>query len=156
MQETKVFDVWRVREDFPVLKKTMNGKPLVYLDSAATAQKPLPVVNAISDYYKEGYGTVHRAVYELAARSTEMYSAAREKVRHFLGAKEEEEVIFTKGTTESINLVASSFGTAFLKEGDEMIISEMEHHSNIVPWQLLCEERKTVLKETKKVPLEIL
>lgn len=146
MAEKKVFDVWKIREDFPILKKTMNGKPLVYLDTAATAQKPSLVMSAVSEFYKQEYGTVHRAVYELAARSTEMYSAVREKVRQFLGAKEEEEIIFTKGTTESINLVAASYGRTFLKEGDEILISEMEHHSNIVPWQLLCEEKKTVLK----------
>lgn len=136
----QVFDVWRIRKDFPMLKKTMNGKALIYLDSAATAQKPYPVIQAMQRFYTEEYGTVHRAVYELAAHSTEMYTAVRGKVQKFINAAEEEEIVFTRGTTESINLVAHSFGKAFIQAGDEIIISEMEHHSNIVPWQLFCKE----------------
>ena len=142
----EVFDVWRVREDFPMLKKTMNGKPLVYLDSAATMQKPQVVIDAITRFYQEEYGTVHRAVYELAAHSTEMYSQVRVKVQGFINAKEEDEIIFTRGTTESINLVAHSFGKQFIQEGDEIIITEMEHHSNIVPWQIFCKEHGAKLK----------
>ena len=124
----------------------MNGRPLVYLDSAATAHKPESVINAITQFYRDEYATVHRAVYELAARSTEMYAGVREKVREFINAKSEEEIIYVKGTTEAINLVAASFGKAHIKEGDEVIISEMEHHSNIVPWQIICEDRKAILK----------
>ena len=142
----RVFDVWRIREDFPILKTTMNGKPLIYLDSAATTQKPQVVVDAMKRFYEEEYGTVHRAVYELAAHSTEMYSDVRGKVQRFINARDEEEIVFTRGTTEAINLVAHSFGKAFIQEGDEIIISEMEHHSNIVPWQLFCEEHGTKLK----------
>jgi cysteine desulfurase/selenocysteine lyase len=142
----QVFDVWRVREDFPMLKKTMNGRPLVYLDSAATAHKPHSVIQAMHHFYEKEYGTVHRAVYELAAHSTEMYSEVRGKMQRFIHARDEEEIIFTRGTTESINLVAYSFGKAFIQEGDEIIISEMEHHSNIVPWQILCKESGAKLK----------
>jgi len=140
------FDVRRVREDFPMLKKMMNGRHLIYLDTAATSQKPQSVIDAIHTFYSAEYGTVHRAIYELAAHSTEMYSNVRTKVQQFIGARGEEEIIFTRGTTESINLVAHSYGRAFLKEGDEIIISEMEHHSNIVPWQLLAKEKGLKLK----------
>lgn len=140
------FDVRRVREDFPMLKKMMNGRHLIYLDTAATSQKPQSVIDAIHTFYSAEYGTVHRAIYELAAHSTEMYSTVRTKVQQFIGARDEEEIIFTRGTTESINLVAHSYGRAFLKKGDEIIISEMEHHSNIVPWQLLAKEKGLKLK----------
>ncbi len=141
-----MFDVWRVREDFPMIKKSMNGKPLIYLDTASTAQKPKSVIDTVRHFYEEEYSTVHRAVYELAAHSTEMYSGVRSKVQRFINAREEEEIVFTRGTTESINLVAYSYGRTFLKEGDEIIITEMEHHSNIVPWQLLAEEKGIILK----------
>lgn len=141
-----LFDVWRIRADFPMLKKTMHGHPLIYLDSAATSQKPKAVIDAIRHFYEEEYGTVHRAIYELSAHSTEMYSHVRTKVKKFINAREDEEIVFTRGTTESINLVAYTYGRAFLKEGDEVIISEMEHHSNIVPWQILAEEKKLKLK----------
>lgn len=129
-----------------MLQKKMHGKPLIYLDSAATAQKPQSVIDAMSDFYANHYGTVHRAVYELAAHSTQKYQEIREKIRRFLNAEKVEEIIFTRGTTDSINLVASSFGKAFIQPGDEVIISEVEHHSNIVPWQLLCEDRGATLK----------
>ncbi|QVL57599.1 MAG: cysteine desulfurase [Simkaniaceae bacterium] len=142
----KMFDVWRIREDFPMMKKTMNGKPLIYFDTASTSQKPKIVIDAINRFYEEDYGTVHRAVYEIAAHSTEMYSVVRSKVKRFINAHEEEEIIFTRGTTEAINLVAYSYGRTFLSEGDEIIITEMEHHSNIVPWQLLAEEKGIKLK----------
>ncbi len=139
-------DVAHLREDFPMLKKTMHGQPLIYLDSAATSQKPSIVIDAIADFYRSHYGTVHRAVYELALRSSEEYEKSRGKVRLFLNAAKEQEVIFTRGATESINLVAYCFGKAFVRPGDEILISAMEHHSNIVPWQLLCEERGAALK----------
>ncbi len=146
MNVTSPIDVQRLRQDFPMLNKTMHGKPLVYLDSAATAQKPSAVIDAITNFYRDHYGTVHRAVYELALRSTEEYQRTRQKLRAFLNAAKDEEIIFTRGTTESINLVAYSFGKAFVKPGDEILISAMEHHSNIVPWQMLCEDRGAVLK----------
>lgn len=124
----------------------MHGKPLIYFDSAATAQKPQVVIDAIQNFYQNAYGTVHRAVYELAVHSTQEYQAIREKISAFLNAKSDHEIIYTRGTTESINMVAYSFGKAFVKPGDEVIISEMEHHSNIVPWQLMCEDRQAKLK----------
>ncbi len=136
----------RLRQDFPMLHQTMHGKPLIYLDSAATSHKPMAVIEAIASFYRDHYGTVHRAVYQLALQSTEAYQKVREKIRKFLNARGEEEIIFTRGTTESINLVAYSFGKAFVKPGDEILISAMEHHSNIVPWQLLCEDRGAILK----------
>ncbi len=136
----------RRRSDFPMLQKTVHGHPLVYFDSAATAQKPQSVIDAITDFYQNHYGTVHRAIYELAVFSTSQYSLVRDKIVAFLNAKKPEEIIFTRGTTESINMVAYSFGKAFIKEGDEILISAIEHHSDIVPWQILCEDRKAVLK----------
>lgn len=139
-------NVEALRNDFPMLSQTMHGKPLVYLDSAATAQKPQHVISAITNFYTSHYGTVHRAVYELASCSTRDYQHSREKVKLFLNAATDEEIIFTRGTTESINLVAYCFGKAFVNQGDEIIISAMEHHSNIVPWQMLCEERGAILK----------
>jgi cysteine desulfurase/selenocysteine lyase len=141
-----MMDVQRLRQDFPMLSKRMHGKPLIYFDSAATAQKPMSVIEAIKSFYQDHYGTVHRAVYELAVRSTEDYQKVRQKVRAFLHAAKDEEIIFTRGTTESINMVAYSFGKAFVQPGDEILISAMEHHSNIVPWQILCEDRGAALK----------
>ncbi|MBB65361.1 MAG: cysteine desulfurase CsdA [Waddliaceae bacterium] len=134
------------RSDFPMLQKMMHGHPICYLDSAATAQKPSVVIDSIKRFYQEEYGTVHRAVYEIALASTEAYDRARTKLRAFLNAKHDREIIFTSGCTEAINLVASSFSRAFISEGDEVIISQIDHHSNIVPWQIVCEERKAVLK----------
>ncbi len=136
----------KLRDDFPMLKQTMHGKPLIYLDSAATAQKPQAVIDAMSRFYQNSYGTVHRSVYNLCVTATKEYQAARERIQGLLNAAHSEEIIFTRGTTESINLVAYSFGKAFIKPGDEILITEMEHHSNIVPWQLLCEDRGAVLK----------
>lgn len=136
----------KIRQDFPMLKKTMHGKPLIYLDSAATTQKPQAVIDAISNYYQNSYGTVHRAVYELCVSATNEYQEVREKAKRLLNADKVEEVIFTRGTTESINLIAYSFGKAFIKPGDEILITAMEHHSNIIPWQLLCEDRGAILK----------
>lgn len=140
------------RHDFPMLKQTMHGRPLVYLDSAATTLKPESVIDAISQFYSDNYGTVHRAVYELAGQSTAQYNAVRSQVQNFLHAQSPDEIIFTKGTTEAINLVAFSFGEAFVQPGDEILISEMEHHSNIVPWQLMCERKKAHLKIIPLLP----
>lgn len=135
-----------LRLDFPMLNAKMHGKSLIYLDTAATAQKPQCVIEAMTDFYQNHYGTVHRAIYELSSHATLRYEEIRNKVKTFLNAAHVEEIIFTRGTTESINIVARSFGKAFVSPGDEIIISEMEHHSNIVPWQMLCEERGAVLK----------
>lgn len=134
------------KKDFPIFAKTMHGKPLIYLDSAATAQKPFTVIDTLNDFYQNHYGTVHRAVYELAVEATVRFQNVREQAKRFLNAAKDSEIIFTRGTTESINLIASSFGKAFVKPKDEIIISEMEHHSNIVPWQMLCEEKGAILK----------
>lgn len=134
------------RQDFPMLEATMHGKPLIYFDSAATAQKPQVVMDTLSTFYSTQYGTVHRAVYQLAGRATELYQAARGKAKTFLNASADEEIIFTRGTTESINLIAYCFGKAFIQPGDEILISSLEHHSNIVPWQILCEDRGAVLR----------
>lgn len=131
-----------IRDDFPIFK----AGNLIYLDSAATTHKPHCVIRALTDFYSKEYATVNRSVYQLAAEATERYSACRTLAQHFLGARLPEEIIFTRGTTEAINLVASSFGRAFIHEGDEIIISLSEHHSNIIPWQLLCKEKKINLK----------
>jgi cysteine desulfurase / selenocysteine lyase len=131
------------KQDFPLLH---TDQELIYFDSAATTQKPARVIAAIERFYAQEYGTVHRAIYRLAGQATERYQGVREEVKTFLNAASVEEIIFTKGTTEAINLVASSFGRAFIKPQDEIIISEMEHHSNIVPWQLLCERQGALLK----------
>lgn len=146
MSNSTQIDIQRLRQDFPMLAKQMHGKPLIYFDSAATAQKPKVVIDAIVNFYSNHYGTVNRAVYELAIHSTENYQKVRQKIRLFLNAAKDEEIIFTRGTTESINMVAYSFGKAFVKPGDEILISAMEHHSNIVPWQILCEDRGAILK----------
>jgi cysteine desulfurase / selenocysteine lyase len=140
------FDVERVRRDFPILATTPRGKPLIYLDSAATSQKPRAVIDALSRFYENDNGNIHRGVHYLSERSTELYDATREAVRRFINARHAHEVIFTRNTTEGINLVASTFGQAFVKEGDEIVVSEMEHHSNIVPWQLLRERTGAVLR----------
>lgn len=140
------FDLSHLRNDFPMLSKTMHGKPLIYFDSAATALKPACVIDAMDDFYRNHYGTVHRAVYELSMQATLKYQEVRKKVQAFLNSEFSEEIIYTRGTTESINMVAYSFGKAFVRPGDEILITEMEHHSNIVPWQILCEDRGAVLK----------
>ncbi|MDF9795765.1 cysteine desulfurase/selenocysteine lyase [Catalinimonas alkaloidigena] len=140
------FDVQEVRKQFPVLSQEVNGKPLVYFDNAATTQKPQQVIDALNHYYKRDNANIHRGIHTLAERATADFEATRQSLKNFLGAREAEEIIFTKGTTDSINLVASSYGRAFVKEGDEIIISAMEHHSNIVPWQILCEEKGAELK----------
>ena len=135
-----------VRKDFPLLGREVHGKPLVYLDNAATAQKPQSVIDVIERYYREENANIHRGVHYLSETATEAYEQARHRVRDLIGAPTPEEVLFVRGTTEGINLVASSFGERFVSTGDEIIISEMEHHSNIVPWQILCERKGAVLK----------
>lgn len=134
------------RDDFPMLNTTMHGKPLIYLDSGATSHKPQSVIDLMSSFYSKRYATVNRSVYELAFCSTEGFNKARKKVQRFINAAHSHEIIFTRGTTSSINTVAYSFGKAFIKEGDEVLISAMEHHSNIVPWQIMCEDRGAHLK----------
>jgi cysteine desulfurase/selenocysteine lyase len=134
------FDVEKIRADFPVLKQTVHGKPLVYLDSAATAQKPFAVIDAIRKFHEVDCANIHRGVHELSQRSTEAYEETRVKARKFINSKSKNELIFVRGTTEGINLVTSSWGRRNVKAGDEVIISAMEHHSNIVPWQMLCDE----------------
>ena len=135
-----MIDVERIRRDFPILGREVYGKPLVYLDNAATTQKPQCVIDAISEAYCNVNANVHRGIHFLSQQATDMMEAARDKVRQFIGAGSTEEIIFTRGTTESMNLLASSFAQAFLKEGDEVIISGMEHHSNIVPWQIQAQK----------------
>src|SRR6185437_16981466 len=140
------FDVEKVRADFPVLKESVHGKPLVYLDSAATAQKPLQVIEAIRKFHEVDCANIHRGVHELSQRSTAAYEETRAKTKKFLNSRHTSELIFTRGTTEGINLVANSWGRGNVKEGDEIVISAMEHHSNIVPWQMLCEEKDARLR----------
>ena len=140
------FDVNRIREDFPILRQKVNGKPLVYLDNAATSQKPQGVIDAVRRFYTEDCSNVHRGVHLLSARATQTYEDARVKVQRFLNAADSREIIFTRGTTEAINLVASAFGRENVKAGDEIVITAMEHHSNIVPWQILCEEKGARLR----------
>ncbi|GMB09040.1 cysteine desulfurase [Thermolongibacillus altinsuensis] len=139
-------DVKELRKLFPILDQEVNGKPLVYLDSAATSQKPLPVIEAVNNYYREYNSNVHRGVHTLGTKATDAYEGAREKVRRFIGAKSTEEIIFTRGTTTAINLVAASYGRANLREGDEIVITYMEHHSNIIPWQQVAKQTGATLK----------
>ena len=139
-------DIQAIRNDFPILGRTVYGKPLIYLDNAATTQKPRCVVEAITEEYYSVNANVHRGVHFLSQQATELHENARKTVARFLNARSEREIVFTRGTTEGINLLASSFGQAFLQEGDEIIVSEMEHHSNIVPWQLLQESKGICLR----------
>lgn len=143
---TDSFTITAIRDQFPALDQTVHGHPLVYLDNAATTQKPRCVIDAITDYYEKDNANVHRGVHELSQRATQAYEGAREKVRSFINAPSVEEIIFTRGTTEAINLVAASYGGDVLKAGDEIIVSMLEHHSNIVPWQLLCERVGATLR----------
>ena len=140
------YNVEDIRQDFPILQRDVYGRPLVYLDNAATTQKPRSVVEAISNEYFSTNANVHRGVHFLSQKATDLHEAARERVRQFINARSTAEVLFTRGTTESLNLVASSFGEVFLKEGDEVIVSVMEHHSDIVPWQLLRERKGIVIR----------
>ena len=146
-QQTPVpYEVDRIRDDFPILSRTVYGKPLVYLDNGATTQKPRAVVEAITEEYYSVNANVHRGVHFLSQRATELHEASRETVRRFINARSTNEIVFTRGTTESINLLAYSYGEACLKAGDEVLLSTMEHHSNIVPWQLLQARKGIVLK----------
>jgi cysteine desulfurase / selenocysteine lyase len=142
----RAFDVWNIREDFPILKRQVHGKPLVYLDNAATSQKPQVVIDTVHRYYAEENANIHRGAYYLSEKATQAYEDARVKVQHFLHAPSAREIIFTRSVTEAINLVAHCYGRKTLNAGDEVIISAMEHHSNIVPWQILCEEKGAILR----------
>ena len=140
------FDVARVREDFPILKQKVHGKPLVYLDNAATTQKPQAVLDALTKYYSQDNANIHRGVHALSERATREYEEARVKVKRFINAPDAHEIIYTRNTTEGINLVAQTYGRKNVREGDEILVSAMEHHSNIVPWQMLCEEKGAFLR----------
>jgi cysteine desulfurase/selenocysteine lyase len=139
-------DVERIRKDFPILERTVNGKPLVYLDSAATSQKPRQVIDAVSDFYAHHNANAHRGIYQLGEEATERFEEARAKLARFFGAPSPETIVFTRGVTESMNLVAQGWGRKFLREGDEVLLTEMEHHSNIVPWQLTANVTGAVLR----------
>jgi cysteine desulfurase/selenocysteine lyase len=139
-------DVDKIRQDFPMLSQQIGGKPLIYLDNGATTHKPLRVIERVRRFDSEEYGTVRRGAYKLCEHSTKLYEEARGKIASFLGTPDQKEIVFTSGTTQAINLVAYSFGRTFVNEGDEIIISNMEHHANIVPWQVLCQERGATLK----------
>ncbi|MEW5701632.1 MAG: cysteine desulfurase [Candidatus Zixiibacteriota bacterium] len=139
-------DVVRVRADFPILKRTIHGSPLIYLDSAATTQKPECVINAISEHYRRTNANVHRGIYALSAQATDLYEGARARVASFIGAGSPEEIVFTRNTTESLNLIASAWGAAHLKPGDEILLTEMEHHSNLVPWFLVAKRTGAVIR----------
>jgi cysteine desulfurase/selenocysteine lyase len=145
-KESSSFDAWKVRKDFPILERKVHGKPLIYLDNAATTQKPRSVVSAMERYYTEENSNIHRGVHYLSEQATQAFEDARDRVRAFLNARESREVIFVRGATEAINLVAQSYGRKFLREGDEIILSIMEHHSNIVPWQILREQTGICLR----------
>ncbi|MBA2407956.1 MAG: cysteine desulfurase [Chitinophagales bacterium] len=139
-------DVYAIREQFPILNREVKGKPLVYLDNAATTQKPRVVIDALVNYYTDYNANIHRGIHTLAEEATAAYEGTRDEVQHFINADSREEIIFTKGTTEGINLIAQTWGRQNIKEGDEIIVSNMEHHSNIVPWYILCEEKGAKLK----------
>jgi len=146
IEKTSLFDVQKIREDFPILSRTMNGKPLIYFDNGATTQKPKQVIDAIVKYYSMQNANIHRGVHRMSQDATSEYENARITVQKHIGAKYEHEIIFTGGTTDSINLLASAFGKKYLNAGDEIVVSEMEHHSNILPWQQICEEKNAKLK----------
>lgn len=140
------YDIEKIRSDFPILSQQVYGKPLVYFDNAATTQKPNIVIDAISEYYREYNANVHRGVHFLSNKASKAFEDVRVQIQHFINAKNSNEIIFTRGTTEAINLVASSYGRKFIGKDDEIIISEIEHHSNIVPWQMLCEQTGAILR----------
>lgn len=146
VEKKKEFDVYRIRRDFPILHRLVREKPLIYFDNAATTQKPKQVIDAIVNYYTNLNSNIHRGVHYLSQAATTEYECARRIVKTFINAKFEEEIIYTRGATEAINLVASSYGETFLKKGDEVLITHMEHHSNIVPWQIVCEKTGANLK----------
>jgi cysteine desulfurase/selenocysteine lyase len=141
----------RCRRDFPILSRVVNGRPLVYLDSAASSQKPASVIEAVQRYYQTSHANVHRSIHTLGEEATELYEGARDAVRAFIGARGREEIVFTRGTTESINLVAQAVGRT-LGPGDEILVTELEHHSNLVPWQMVCRDRGTVLRAVPVLP----
>ncbi len=145
-EETDTISPERIKKDFPVLNQKVNGRALVWLDNGATTQKPNSVIDKITDYYRHYNSNIHRGAHTLAARATDAYEEAREKVRRFINASSSEEIIFVRGTTEGINLVAQSYGRQFLTPGDEVIVSELDHHANIVPWQRVCQERGATLR----------
>ncbi len=156
---TDDYDVERIRKDFPILQQTINGHPLVYLDNAATAQKPRAVIDALCHYYETDNANIHRGVHELSVRATDAYEKTRVKVQRFIGAGRREEIIFTRSTTEAINLVAQAYARPMLTAGDEILITGIEHHSNIVPWQIVCEQTGAILRvvpinDRGEVPLE--
>jgi cysteine desulfurase/selenocysteine lyase len=140
------FDLQKIRADFPILRQKVRGKPLVYLDNAATSQKPQTVINAITRYYERDNANIHRGVHFLSEHATEEHDQARETIQHFINAADSKEIIFVRGATEAINLVAQSYGRAQVRSGDEVVLTAMEHHSNIVPWQFLCEEKGAKLR----------
>ena len=142
----QIKDLFQIREDFPILAEQVNGKPLAYLDNAASSQMPKAVIDRVSTYHLSEHSNIHRAVHLLSERATAEYEDARIKVKDLIGARSEKEIIFTKGTTNGINMVAQGYGRKFLKAGDEILITHLEHHSNIVPWQLLCEQLGVKLK----------
>src|SRR5690625_720357 len=144
-------DVLEVRKQFPILEQNVNGHPLVYLDSSATSQKPIQVIEALDDYYRKHNSNVHRGVHTLGTRATDLYEGAREKVKNFINAQSTKEIIFTRGTTTAINIIAQSYGKANVKEGDEIVLTEMEHHSNIIPWQQVA---KATGARLKYIPLQ--
>ena len=146
MHSPLAYDVEALRADFPILSRTMHGKPLAFLDSAASAQKPRAVIDTVRDVYEREYANVHRGLYEISEAVTDRYEGTRETIRDFIGAASTKEIVCTRNATESVNLVAHSFGRNFLEEGDEVVITELEHHANIVPWQMLRDEKGIVLK----------
>lgn len=150
--ETLAFDIERIRRDFPILKREINGKTLVYLDNAATSQRPVQVIAELTRFYRDHNANIHRGVHTLSVEATDLHNEARAKIARFINAPSADEIIFTRNTTESINLVAYSWGRKFLQAGDEVVITEIEHHSNIVPWQLLRDERGIVLKYIPMLP----
>ena len=143
---TPALDVERVRRDFPILDRSVNGRPLVYLDSGASSQRPVAVLRAVEEYETHSHANIHRGVHALSQAATEAFEGARERVRRFVNARSTKEIIFVRGTTEAINLVAQSYARPRLKAGDEIIVSALEHHANIVPWQMICEQTGAVLK----------
>jgi len=146
VSSARIFDVGSIREDFPILCREVHGKPLVYFDTASSAQRPLQVIGAVDDFYRRHNANVHRGVHSLSQEATDLYEGARGKLARFINANSEREIVFTRGTTEAVNLVAQSFLRPRLQPGDEILVSHMEHHANIVPWQMLCEQTGAVLK----------
>ncbi|MDX1814199.1 MAG: aminotransferase class V-fold PLP-dependent enzyme, partial [Candidatus Bathyarchaeia archaeon] len=149
MRRKSNLDPYRIREDFPILKRKINGNPLIYFDNAATTQKPLQVIDAVTNFYEKHNANVHRAVHTLSQEATDLHEKAREKVAKFINAKEATEIVFVRGTTEAVNLIAYSWGLRNLKKGDEVLVSLMEHHSNIVPWEIISKISGFTLKYAK-------